>query len=77
MQYNPILSYDQGISKAPKVRLDIWQEEPEVMAWKMELKLEPASLLFLEEFGSTVKAWQNLRLRSKGATWGKLAFKNN
>lgn len=40
------------------VGLAIWQEEPEAMAWKMELTVKSTSSLLFEEFGSMVKAWQ-------------------
>ena len=64
-------------SPGTRMGLAIWQEEPEARVWEMELRLEPASSLLFGEFGSKVKAWQDLRLRSKGAPWGRFVIENN
>lgn len=36
-----------------------------------------SKFIFWGEFSNTERAWQNLRLRCKAATQGKLIFKNN
>ncbi|KAK2113216.1 hypothetical protein P7K49_007482, partial [Saguinus oedipus] len=50
--------------------------EAETKAWQLELRGEPASFLF-EEFGSTTQAWESLKCRHKGDTWGSLVIENN